>query len=229
MDIEAYIDGELDLADRLAVEDHLSRNPGLAAQVMADFCNRSALQLLALRDPARRRPPSEKERRRAFWNRTGMGIAAVGLTAAAACAAWGMASPPPSYIELAAASHRAIQQRAGLAAYEPISDRTQTLLSASRIAIPRLPPDWRVFDVEMLHTSGLPALLLAVQTTEGRVFSILAIRERSSAPRDPDTVREGRQSVAYWRKGDFSYALTGEGEPDQIDATADDLADSWKT
>jgi len=42
-------------------------------------------------------------------------------------------------------------------------------------------------------------------------------------------VRDGEQSVAYWRRGDLSYALTGEGEPEQIDATADALADSWRT
>ncbi|MBB3926991.1 anti-sigma factor RsiW [Sphingobium jiangsuense] len=234
MEIEAYIDGELDLPQRLAVEDHLSRHPGLAAQVMADFRNRSALQLLASPDPALPRSlaaTAERVRKegRSLWRRPAAGLAGVAAMALVALAALNMTSSPPSYVDLAVASHRSIKERTGLVAYQPFSDRAQALLSASRIAIPRLPPDWRVIDVEMLRGTRVPALLIAVQTAEGRTLSILALRERSSAPRDPDTVQDGSQSVAYWRKGDFSYALTGEGNPGQIDATADALADSWRT
>jgi len=233
MEIEAYIDGELDLAHRLAVEDHLSRHPQLAARVMMDFRNRSALQLLAIPAPAPR--PSlaaamdrVRKESRSFWRRHATGLVGMAAMGAIALAALNMTSSPPSYIDLAVASHRSIQERSDRVAYRPFSDRAQALLSASRIAIPRLPEDWRVIDVEMLRDAHVPALLLAVQTAEGRTLSILALRERSSAPRDPDTVQDGSQSVAYWRKGDFSYALTGEGNPGQIDATADALADSWR-
>lgn len=234
MDVEAYIDGELDLEHRFAVEDHLSRHPDLAAQVMAHFRDRSALQLLSRLDFNLSRSLAEtaeqvQKEGRAFWRRPAMGLVAMSMTMTMMLAALNIASSPPSYIGFAAASHRSITERTHLAAFTPISDRTQALLAASRIAIPRLPSDWRVVDVEVLHLTDVPALLLAVKTAEGHTLSILALRERSSAPRDPDTVRDGNQSVAYWRKGDFSYALTGEGDPDQIDATADALADSWRT
>jgi len=233
-DIEAYIDGELDLTHRLTVEDHLSRNPVLAAQVMGYFRDRSALQLLAGPDFALSRSLADTTERlrkenRKFWSRPAMGLVAMGMTVAMVFAVVNMTSQPPSYIGFAAASHRSVQERTHLAAFTPFSDRTEALLSASRIAIPKLPSNWRVIDVEMLHVTGAPALLLAVRTADGHTLSILALRERSSAPRDPDTVRDGTQSVAYWRRGDFSYALTGEGDPDQIDATADALADSWRT
>lgn len=235
MEIEAYIDGELDLSRRLAVEDHLSRHPDLAAKVMADFRNRSALQLLTRADVILSRSLSgtvEKIRKegRMFWyRRPALGLAAMAIVALTGVVVLERNNRPPSYINLAVTSHRTLADRIGFGVNKPVSERTHTLLLASRIAVPRLPSDWRVTDVELLDARTEPAILIAVKTAEGHHLSILAIRKRSSAPRDPDTVRNGGQSVAYWRKGDFSYALTGEGDPDQIDATADALADSWKT
>ena len=232
-DIDAYIDGELDIEHRLTVEDYLSRHPDLAAQVMAYSRDRSALQLLGRQDFNLSRSLAETTKRihkegRGFRRRSFMGLVAMIMILGIAVGAMNITSPPPSYIGLAAESHRSIEDRVSLAAHKPISDRAQALLSASRIAIPKLPSDWQVFDVELVRMAEAPALLLAVQTGDGHTLSILAIRERSSAPRSPDTIRDGRQSVAYWRKGDFSYALTGEGDPGKIDATADALASSWR-
>jgi len=234
MEIEAYIDGELDLARRMAVEDHLSRNPDLAAKIMADFRNRSALQLLAGADVTLSRSLAgaiEKIRKesRSFWHRPTLGFVAIAAALLTSVTMFSRDDPPPAYINLAVASHRTLADRISFNVNNPVSERTRALLLASRIAVPRLPSDWQVTDVELLDAAAEPAMLIAVKTTEGHYLSILAIRKRSSAPRDPDTVRNGGQSVAYWRKGDFSYALTGEGDPDQIDATADALANSWRT
>jgi hypothetical protein len=38
-------------------------------------------------------------------------------------------------------------------------------------------------------------------------------------------IRRGQDSVAYWRKQDMSYALTGADAPEAIDLAAEDLAD----
>ena len=46
-ELAAYVDGQLDVEGRFAVEDHLRRHPDLAARVMGDLGARSALQLLA--------------------------------------------------------------------------------------------------------------------------------------------------------------------------------------
>lgn len=234
MEIEAYLDGELDLARRLAVEDHLSHNPVLAAKAMADFRNRSALQLLTGADVTLSRSLAStvekvRKERRSFWHRPALGLVAIVAVALTSLTMLGRHKPPPAYIDLAVTSHRILADRISLAANNPISERAHVLLLASRVAVPRLPADWRVTDIELLDAVAGPAMLIAVKTTEGHQLSILAIRERTSAPRDPDTVQNGSQSVAYWCKDDFSYALTGEGDPDQIDATADALADSWRT
>src|SRR4051812_9508923 len=44
-DIHAFIDGQLDVARRIEVEDYLARHPEVAARVMADMRARDALAL----------------------------------------------------------------------------------------------------------------------------------------------------------------------------------------
>jgi anti-sigma factor RsiW len=233
VEIEAYIDGELDLARRLAVEDHLARHPALAARVMADFRTRSALQLLMGADPAISRSLASavakvRSQGRSVWRRPVLGAATVAVAGILAVFGLQGTEPPPAYVGVAVASHRSIMDRAAHMLGAPVSDHAQTLLSASRITVPTLPGDWRVTDVQLLATKKGPAMLIAVRTTEGRDLSIFAIRGRSSASRSPDAVRDGLQSVAYWRVGDISYALTGEEDPEQIDATAKALTNLWR-
>ena len=57
--------------------------------------------------------------------------------------------------------------------------------------------------------------------------ALFALKSRSDAPKRPSAVWEGLQSVAYWRRNDMSYALTGQAEPGAIDARAETLVRSW--
>lgn len=236
IEIDAYIDGELDLRGRFAVEDHLARHPTLAAQVMANMRFRSALQLMAEAEPAMSRSLSEtltgiQTTSRSIWRRPVMGMAAilvVGLMTMTRLETTA-ADDPPTYVDTAVTSHRSVMQRMVNTLARPISARDQTLLSASRLAIPPLPRSWRVTEVQLVKSKSGPAMVLAVRTVNGQDLSIFAIRERSTAPQRPDTVRDGRQSVAYWSDGDISYALTSDGNPKQLDATAEALNDLWRT
>lgn len=44
-DLDAYVDGELDVARRIQVESYLSENPAIAAKVMADLSMKGELRL----------------------------------------------------------------------------------------------------------------------------------------------------------------------------------------
>ena len=44
-DLDAYVDGELDVARRIQVEAYLSENPAMAAKVMADLSLKGELRL----------------------------------------------------------------------------------------------------------------------------------------------------------------------------------------
>ena len=81
-------------------------------------------------------------------------------------------------------------------------------------------------DFHVAKTGEGPALLVAVTAGDGQRMSLFALKSRSDAPRRPSAVREGLQSVAYWRRNDMSYALTGDGDPGAMDARAETLVRS---
>ncbi|HWW57772.1 MAG TPA: anti-sigma factor [Sphingopyxis sp.] len=230
-EIDAYIDGQLDTEGRFAVEDYLRLHPDMAARVMGDLGRRSALQLLARdRDPLPSRlvdqagpgPSSGRPR----WRRwaPAAGLSASGIAAALLV----MLQGPPAYVEDALASHMVAGMRAGMDSQieAPKFDAREIQL-ATNIAVPKVPADWKVTDVQVFPTDRGPALVMALKTRDGDQLSLFAKRERNGAPQDPDAVREGSHSVAYWGRGDMSYALVGDSEPSAIDARAEALARSW--
>ncbi|WP_150290032.1 anti-sigma factor family protein [Sphingobium estronivorans] len=230
VEIDAYIDGELDAERRFVVETHLSRQPALAARVMGDLSTRSALRLLShdrrpipgdMMAKAEGLAPAQKRR----WRRL-MPAGLVASSLAAGLAVWTVGvQHPPAYVNFAVASHRIAMMRAVMESQveTPKFDAREIALN-TRIAMPQLPDGWHVTDVQLFPTDKEPALLMAVRTDRGNRMTIFAVHEKTHAPEQPDAVREGAQSVAYWRRGDMSYALTGDQEPGTMDATATALA-----
>lgn len=233
LDIDAYVDDQLDLSRRFVVESHLSRHPDEAAQVMADLSTRSALRMMAPRPGAA--PPAMTDALtrlqatplRPRWRRA---LPLVAPLAAAAGLALVFLRPsgPPDYVDYAVNSHRIAMMRAAMVSQveTPRFDAREIAFN-TKIAMPHLPDDWRVTDVQLFPTERGPALVIAVKTEGGQNFSLFALRDRSRAPERPDAVQEGAESVAYWRRGDMSYALTGSGEPRLMDATAEALTRDW--
>jgi anti-sigma factor RsiW len=234
LEIDAYVDDQLDLGRRFAVEAHLARQPQEAARVMGDLSTRSALRLMTPQPAAAPQEMAEaaarllNEPRRPLWRRP-LPIAGALAAAAAGIALFALPpSGPPDYVDYAVNSHRIAMLRAAMTSQvETPHFNAREIASSTRIAMPQLPDDWRVTDVQLFPTDRGPALVIAVKTQGGQDFSLFALRERSHAPERPDAVREGAESVAYWRRGDMSYALTGHGEPRVVDATADSLVSEW--
>lgn len=232
MELQAYVDDQLDAGRRFAVEAHLSDRPDLAARLMRDLSMKSALRLLTIRDeplPAGIAAAADGLSRRGRALRWGRAAPLGGVALAAGLGAYlFLSDSPPDYVDMALASHRVALIRAQMASQveTPALDY-QEILANTRIIVPTLPADWRVTDVQLFPADNAPALLIWVKTADGRNFSIFAQRARSKAPETPDAVREGAQSVAYWRRGEMSYALTGDGEPDVLDDTAEHLNQSW--
>ncbi len=232
MDLHAYVDDQLDTGDRFAVETHLSGHPELAAQVMGELSTRTGLQLLstsaaplpaalAAQAADLAAPPA-----RSIWRRS-LPFAG-GAMAATAAGLMLVPEGPPAYVDMALASHRVAMMRAHMVSQveAPVLDY-QEILASTQIHLPALPAHWQITDVQVFPTNGEPALMVAVRTDSGQTLSLFALRERSGAPAIPDAVREGSQSVAYWQRGDMSYALTGEDDPVQLDQTAEGLNRSW--
>lgn len=233
-EIDAYVDGALDNGRKFVVETYLSQNPALAARVMGDLGAASGLRLLfaAGDDTASQRsnqlqqlaaPPTPARRWRAavIAALSTSGLAAAGLFLL-------VSSKPPEYVDFAVNSHRIASLRATMhSQVETPHYDAREIVSSTRIAMPSLPGNWRITDVQLFPAAGGPALVVALRTEGGQNLSLFAVRAHSNAPERPDAVREGRESVAYWRRGEMSYALTGDTDPAAIDATAEALNRTW--
>lgn len=234
IDLAAYVDGELDLERTCQVELHLSRQPAQAARVMADLAGRSALRLIARqRDAATSEAdPSmnaSRQQPRGLRRRTTAAMLAAAALAALIVPNFGSrgVATPPAYLDDAMMSHRITLMRARMVSQlEAPNFDAEDLERETHIRVPRLPDDWHVLDAQLFPSDQGPALQLLIRTTDGGALSIFAVRGPSNAPNEPSAVRRGDQSIAYWRKGDVSYAVIGDGTPEEIDRIADDLEDN---
>ncbi|SMF67557.1 anti-sigma factor family protein [Allosphingosinicella indica] len=239
IELEAYVDDQLDLARRMAVEERLAHDPELAASVMADLRARSALRLLAraegpvpsgLGSAADRldRRLAGKPRSRLFRPLAGLmtSAAAVVLLMIAVNDGPAQAEPPP-YVADALMAYRTGMLRAGMESLPQsrVFDAGE-VMRATRIRMPVLPEGWTVRDVQIFPSDEGPALQIMVDTAEEDAISIFAIHAGSDAPATPVVIDKGAESVAYWRNGDISYALTGAAAPEALDIAARDLADN---
>lgn len=233
-ELDAYVDGQLDLERRFAVEHHLAAHPELAARVMTDLGTRSGLQLLHQGlAPARAEIAGLAQRLQAPQRRRLFGPAALAAAfgfVAISALLLSQSQAPPDYVIDAEISHRAAMLRATMASQlESPGFDADEILKATQISMPSLPEGWHVTDVQLFPSQRGLALLIAVKNTAGQPLSIFALRQHSNAPARPDAVREGTYSVAYWSENGMSYALTGDDEPSAIDATAEALAELWKS
>lgn len=237
IEIMAYVDGELDLDDRLRVEEYLWRNPAIASRVIGELRTRTALKLLSTRSTPmqgrlavlahrlsrRRQPPSAH----LFWGAAGASVIALSVAAALLV---DRAPRPPAYVVDAVASHRTAMLRAAMnSQLESPHFDAREILSKTKIAMPTLPADWKVTDVQLFPAGGGSALMVAVKTPAGESLSIFAVRAPTAASERPDAVRAGVESVAFWRHGDVFYALTGDDDVKKIDASAEALTRLWNS
>jgi anti-sigma factor RsiW len=241
LEIEAYLDGELDAERSLAVEHHLAQSPEDAIRVMADIRIRSALRLAqepfadaphlnALAEELEDRLLGHGRMARIFRPRR---LAAGALLAAGVAATlvltapWQAKASAPTYVAEAVEAYQTSLLRAQMASQ--IESRTFNAVefrAATRIRVPRLPVNWQITDVQLFPSDDGPALQIMVRTETGEPVSIFAVKSEAVAPLKPLTVRHGGASVAYWRNGDIAYALTGMEAPAALDLAAEDLADN---
>jgi anti-sigma factor RsiW len=235
-ELDAYIDDQLEPARRLEVEDYLAARPALAAQVMADLSSRAALRLAygSVRSPAPERIVKAAGRlergleAREFRASLRRGLAAVLLVGLGWSAHLlvslvdvNRSATQPAFVSDALHAYRTELLRADMASqshaasYDP-----QEILAKTRIAMPKLQPNWAVTDVQVFPSREGPSIEATIQAGPLGQLSLFASRSGSEATINPTLARSGTETAIYWQAGPLVYALIGTGTDSALRAAA---------
>jgi anti-sigma factor RsiW len=227
-EIQAYVDGQLDMAGRIAVELHLEAHPEAAARMVEGLRLRDELQLFLADDGwpapaptvALARQLSRKLNRRSLGLKLQRGLAAAALLAAGwfAHAELGIvvdpvaaAHPVPAYAQEATRAHAAarLELAAGSA-----PDRALLPLAAERaggvVPVPALPARLRFLGSELVELDAGRAVLALHDAGKGRLVTLFATEIDSFAVVGPEAAAAQGGTVVFWQLGHFAYALCGE-------------------
>lgn len=242
-DLDAYVDDQLDGACRIRVEAYLAARPEAAARVMADLRTRDELRLALALQPVPGRPATAEAARR-LQRGLARGRILQRLRRAAAvalllAAGWGAneavgpvsvtevnaSAPPPPYVEDAMRAHETTVLRASMASQPGVTAYdADELRAATAIAMPALPDDWRVRDVQVYPSRFGPSLELAAEAGGLGLVSLFAIRPGSFDVVRPTLVPGPRISSAFFQIGDVAYVLVAAADAAALDRAAEGLA-----
>lgn len=244
-DLQAYVDDQLDAAGRLEVADYLVRHPNEAARVLADLSFRDAMRALAGEEAGTAAAPALAEEARRLDAMLGrrrllarlwraMPIAAAAAVAVVVAGTWQYATlapdaraAVPALVQEALMSQKTAQIRARMPSQpETTHFDPKAVRSATRIAVPELPADWRILDAQLFPSDYGPSLQMVIDTGSDQPVSLFAVRSSGDFPEDPQTAVIDGQAVGYWSHEGNVYALTGEQPADLIAEHAEDLASS---
>ncbi|MBB2973314.1 anti-sigma factor [Mesorhizobium sp. RMAD-H1] len=244
-DLDAYVDDQLDVARRIEVEAYLSGHPDVAARVMADLRTRDELRLALAGSRGGARPATTDAARRLerglIYGRllgSVQRVAAVTLLVAAgwlANEAFGplkvresvASTPPPAYVEDAVQAHRTSMLRAEMVSQPQILKLdTAEIRAATAIAIPELPRNWHVKDVQIYPSQFGPSVEIAIDSEDLGGLSLFAVRPGHFDVVPPKLVTVDDASAAYFQIGDVAYALVARPDAEHLDRAAERLARS---
>lgn len=243
-DIHAYVDDQLDTSRRIDVEAHLAARPDEAARVMSDLRLRDELRV-ALSGPSSADRMHTTEAARHLQRGLRFGRIALMFQRAAAIAVFigagwlaheavgplgvtqSVASvPPPAYVEEAVRAHGTGLLRATMASQpEASSYDAAEILAATAIAMPRLPDDWAVTDVQVYPSRFGPSVEVEFRSEDIGTASLFAVRPGSFDVVKPRRADLDAASAVYFQIGDVAYALVG-AKAAELDEAAERLAGS---
>ncbi|MCQ8872161.1 anti-sigma factor [Mesorhizobium sp. LMG17149] len=243
IDLDAYVDDQVDVTRRIEVEAFLSARPEAAARVMSDLRTRDELRVALAGSKGMARPATADAARRlerGLARGRLFGVlqraAAVAGFVAAGWLANGIIGPmsvtkvvaspqPPAYVDEAVQAHRTTLVRESMPSQaETPNYNAGEIRAATAIVMPSLPTDWRVRDVQIYPSRFGPSVEMAVETKDMGLVSLFAIRPGTFDVVKPAIAPSGDISSAYFQIGDVAYAVVGRSEVHDLDRAAETLA-----
>lgn len=234
-DLLAYVDGQLDVARRVAVEAYLQENPELAARVMQDMRQRDEIRLFLMEDtppyaetepaaaviplPAPKpRPPRAHPTLRAAAAAVlfiGIGWSAHELFGDILADPAAAAHAVPAFASEAAEAYRKAEAPGTALASRPPEEvphlaRLASQPSGTTLAIPTFPRELRPLATRIIPWDGRAAVQVDYTTRESRRVTLFAAEDPRFAVSALEVASIEGVSVAYWRQGHHVYALSGD-------------------
>lgn len=245
LDLQAYVDDQLDDWQRLRVETHLARDPQTAAQVMQDIRLRRELRL-ALTPSA---PPPPQARiaagrlSRALRHRDRMrklmrvvpvaSLVAVGWLAHAGFGPLSVtpgvaAMPPPPMVQAAIAARQVSLMRLPMQSQIASRDLDPAEIRASTgILLPCFQSTWQLQDAQVFPSPQGPGVELVFQDAELGRLTHFAVRTGHFAVTLPQTERHGQDSIAWFQIGETAHVLIADkASPERLADTARTLSET---
>lgn len=241
-DLDAYVDGELDVARRIAVESYLSDHPVTAAKVMADLSIRGELRLALAAEPLAGRPETREAARRLerglAYNRVLNSLQRIAAVAVLVAAGWvahtsfgaftatevSASVPPPVFVEDAVRAYRTTETRGRVASQQKATTyNADDIRAATAIVMPALPGGWSVSDAEIYPSDYGPSVELSVDA-RGERLSLFAVRPGSFSVQKVSHVALDGVQAAYWQIGEVAYVLIADGKAENLDGEAEQLS-----
>lgn len=238
-----YVTGALPPAARIELQRNLSRNPEMAAAVMAELAEREELLMAlgvegqAFGAPVTGARPAQSGDRAGGWRRAvsaravrAAALLVVGVGAGLGLGGWRELSGPPRFVELAVdADTNAALRLAMVSQIETAAYDAAEIQLATGIVLPALPPSWAVTDVQVYPSPYGPSVAVTVETADNGPLSIFAVRTGGvgrEAPRQSDT---DTALSAWFRVSDTAYVLVGRRAPAPLEDEAELLFQALET
>ncbi|MFV3074385.1 anti-sigma factor family protein [Niveispirillum fermenti] len=248
-DLNAFIDGGLDVGRRADVERWLARHPEEAARVMADLGTADLLRVGLGEDrfdappDAATRQLAGRLRRRLLVDQAGHVLRRVAAVVVLLGAGYGINWLVPGYLSLAEAAHRVplfadeAAEAYRTAMREDIATRGLTYadtavparLAALHAGRPPLPvpgpptPKWRLLGAQLTAWDNGDAIQVFWQhDRKGTVVLFVAEDTATAMPQTlpPTLGHTDEGEVVYWRSGPYVYALLGNADTRVLERVA---------
>ena len=229
----AYVDDELPIAERIALERRLGAEPELAAGLLEDLRLRDELRLFLAEGtpvagagwpaPGRSVALARELARRLHRRMPGLGLRRGLLAASLVALGWfahqgltplvdqvAAAHPPPAFAEAAAEAYATmLLGMAGDGGRPAASPALPAPRSGGTVPLPSLGPELRLVGSALVPWNGGSALVTLHRAAEGAMVTLFAAEADTFAVSAPQLVRLEGGPTVHWQHGPFTYALTG--------------------